>query len=86
VSNPCPPFDEAPEAVRAYVEEAPCCTGEWLAGSGGHRHHGACSKPATWWSADDPYAYCDEHVPEMDREMYADDWARVRSGTWKPPA
>lgn len=53
--------------------ERPACCGEWISGSGGHRvHDGLCHCPADWWHPDDVFAYCDEHLPAVDRlgEVY----------------
>lgn len=54
--------------LKAVVAALPRCSGEWTAGSGGHRKHENCSKIATY--VDDPYYYCDEH-----RLKNPDDWA-----------
>lgn len=61
-------------AIKAYdalaSSAAPACSGEWVSGSGGHREHAPCGRPADWWHPDDPYAYCDTHLVEHDREYY----------------
>lgn len=46
------------------------CNGKWVAGSGGHRTHESCGKPATWKHPEDCYAYCDEHIKEHEKDQY----------------
>lgn len=54
-------------ALTSVVRALPHCSGEWLSGSGGHAvHSGDCPKLATYWSEDDIFAYCDEHLPPED--------------------
>lgn len=74
-----PSFSEAPPEVRAeYDHHPPGCSGKHVGGSGGHRVHGVCGKPARWWHPDDTFAYCDDHVSERDRVAYGAAWARTR--------
>lgn len=61
---------EETEELREWLTSTPQCSGEWLRGSGGHREHGDCDRPATWSHPDDIWAYCDEHIKEHDKWMY----------------
>lgn len=56
----------------------PQCSGEWIGGSGGHREHTQCEKLATYWDDEDPYAYCDQHIKDHDREDYRNRHVRRR--------
>ena len=60
------------EAVTNLIEALPSCDGEWTDGSGGHRVHEACNKPATW--GDDCYSYCEEHATADIKEIGADQY------------
>jgi len=76
----CPSFTNAPAEVQAqYDYGAPSCNGLRVRGSGGHRMHAGCGRPATWWHPDDCFSYCDEHCPEGDKIWYLRDW----SDTWE---
>lgn len=46
------------------------CSGEWLDGSGGHRKHGPCDKPATHYRGISLWAYCDEHIKLFEKRFY----------------
>lgn len=46
------------------------CSGRWVAGSGGHRKHEPCARPATYWHPEDAYCYCDKHVPTHEARDY----------------
>ena len=50
--------------------ERPMCSGEWIRGSGGHRFHAPCERPADWWHPDDMWSYCDEHLKKHDAKFY----------------
>lgn len=56
----------------------PQCSGEWIAGSGGHREHTHCDALATYWDDEDLYAYCDQHIKDHDREDYRNRHVRRR--------
>ena len=36
----------------------PTCAGKWVKGSGGHRQHEPCGKPADWWHPDVETCMC----------------------------
>jgi len=58
------------EALRKVADALPRCSGTVLGGSGGHRRHARdCSRPAKWWHAHDPFAYCDDHMTEFDKTL-----------------
>ena len=49
--------------------DVPLCSGKWIdSDDDNKRIHEACSSFAFWWYPNDPYAYCDTHLPEHDRE------------------
>jgi hypothetical protein len=53
------------------VEEVnrPQCSGKWVKGCGGHRMHEPCTKPADYYDSGDIHAYCEEHMPDVDRKL-----------------
>lgn len=85
MKNPCPKFEEAPKEIleEDYTIDGelfpPYCSGNWIAGSGGHRVHSPrpCHLKATWWHPDDMFAYCDKHVPEVDIPQYKKLWEKT---------
>lgn len=55
-------------AAEAVIEALPHCIGEWVGGSGGHRKHvHNCKRIAVWYSDQDGYGYCDDHVADHER-------------------
>lgn len=59
------------------TDNRPSCSGHWISGSGGHRKHEPCSKPADWWHPDDMYAYCELHLSVHDGFRYIR-WPELR--------
>lgn len=60
----------APEPILEEMETLPTppnCSGEWISGSGGHRTHTPCKSPATWFSYNSMFAYCDDHIREHEK-------------------
>jgi hypothetical protein len=47
----------------------PTCSGKWAKGSGAHRVHEPCAKPAAYYDSGDTHAYCEEHMPDADRKL-----------------
>lgn len=53
-----------------FEAERPFCSGKWISGSGGHRIHEPCGKPADFYHPDDMFAYCEEHICEHEKDQY----------------
>ena len=49
-------------------EFLPTCSGDWLDSSSGERRHSPCNHIATWVMCDGKYNYCDNHVPEHEKD------------------
>ena len=54
--------------LAVLVTRLPVCCGEWIDGSGGHRKHSPCTRPATWMMDGDMFQYCDCHVVEHEKD------------------
>jgi hypothetical protein len=59
------------------------CSGEWIAGSGGHRQHNPCNQKADWWYPHDLYAYCNQHMLSHERHLYRRTTMGKIRGMWQ---